>query len=99
MLAMSTNQSVTGNSPAIREDSYKEIFIHVNFKFSLFPTLRSRRQVGHPKLPAHALFTVVVLKDLTLNSGFRTAEAWLKQASQIDFVEVLSIASLGDIIN
>ncbi|MHA1267173.1 MAG: hypothetical protein ACTSRS_18180 [Candidatus Helarchaeota archaeon] len=40
---------------------------HVNFNFSVFTKHGSVPQVGRPKMPAHALFAAVVLKNLALN--------------------------------
>jgi len=83
-MAIETNtKNILGNSPDIYEGSYKEIFTYVNFNFSVFFKSPLITTVGRPKPPAHALFAAVVLKNLTLNSGFRTTEALLKQDPEL----------------
>ncbi|MHA1324665.1 MAG: hypothetical protein ACTSRL_17885 [Candidatus Helarchaeota archaeon] len=77
MSAMDTNRKVLGPAPDLYEGSYKAILTYVNFKFSVFRTYRSRSQGGRPKYHAHALFGALVLKNLALNSSFRTVEALL----------------------
>ena len=76
-------QKVSGNSPDTYEGSYKDIFTHVNFNFSVFFKARSSSQVGRPKAPIHALFAALVLKNLALNSSFRTVEAMIAQDSEL----------------
>ncbi|MHA1267587.1 MAG: hypothetical protein ACTSRS_20290 [Candidatus Helarchaeota archaeon] len=79
MSITSINRKVLGPAPDLYEGSYRDIFTHVNFKFSVFPTHRSKSQVGRPKYPAHAFFGALVPKNLALNSSFRTFEALLVQ--------------------
>jgi len=76
-------QNISGNSPDIYEGSYKDIFTYVNFNFSVFWKFRSTSNVGRPKPPAHALFAALVLKNLALNSSFRTTEAMIAQDPEL----------------
>ncbi|MHA1277458.1 MAG: transposase [Candidatus Helarchaeota archaeon] len=83
-MATETNtKNISGNSPDIYEGSYKDIFTYVNFKFSVFSSPRSKNAVGRPKYPDHALFGALVLKNLALNSSFRTIEAMLLQDQEL----------------
>jgi len=83
MSAASISQNVSGTSPDIYEGSYKVIFTHVNFNFSVFAKHRSWPHVGRPKPPAYALFGALILNNLALNSSFRTTEAILKQDPEL----------------
>jgi len=83
MCAASISQNVPGHSPDMYEGSYKDIFTHVNFNFSVFAKRRSSPQVGRRKPPAHALFGALILNNLALNSSFRTTEAMLKQDPEL----------------
>ncbi|MHA1321924.1 MAG: hypothetical protein ACTSRL_03945, partial [Candidatus Helarchaeota archaeon] len=83
MSATGINRKVLGPAPDLYEGSYKEIFTYVNFKFSVFRTHRSRSQVGRPKYPTPALFGALVLKNLALNSSFRTVEALLTKDQEL----------------
>jgi len=83
MSSTSSRQDISGNSPDIYEGSYKDIFTHVNFNFSVVRKRRSSAPVGRPKAPEHALFAALVLKNLALNSSFRTVEAMLAQDSEL----------------
>ncbi|MFX1296568.1 MAG: hypothetical protein ACFFD2_17140 [Promethearchaeota archaeon] len=79
MTVADTSQNILAYSPDIYKGSYKDIFTHVNFNFSVFSNVDSENGVGRPKKPSHTLFGAAVLKNLALNSGFRTIEAILKQ--------------------
>jgi hypothetical protein len=83
MSSTSSRQDIPGNSPDIYEGSYKDIFTYVNFNFSVISKRRSSSSVGRPKAPAHALFAALVLKNLALNSSFRTVEAMIAQDSEL----------------
>lgn len=83
MLAASETQGISGNSPDTYEGSYKDIFTYVNFNFSVFAKFRSPSKFGRPKPPAPALFAALVLKNLALNSSFRTIEAMITQDSEL----------------
>jgi len=89
MCSASITQDISRKSPDIYEGSYKDIFTYVNFNFSVFAKFRPASKVGRPKPPAHALFAALVLKNLALNSSFRTIEAMLAQDSEL--AELLGI--------
>ncbi|MFX1294060.1 MAG: hypothetical protein ACFFD2_04275 [Promethearchaeota archaeon] len=83
MTSICLNQNVPGNFPDIYEVSYKNIFTHVNFNFSVFSICRSENGVGRPKKPPLAKFKAIILKYLALNSSYRTTEAKLAQGAEI----------------
>ncbi|MHA1428020.1 MAG: transposase [Candidatus Helarchaeota archaeon] len=90
MSATSISQNVPGSSPDIYEGSYEEIFTHINFNFLVFFQAKPKREVGRPRFPEGALFKAILLKNLTLNSSFRTIEAMLTQDSEL--AELLGFA-------
>jgi len=90
-MAVETNaQKISGNSPDIYQGSYKEIFSRGNFNFSVFFQATAKREVGRPKFPEGALFKAILLKNLTLNSSFRTIETMLTQDPEL--AELLGFA-------
>ncbi|MFX1297905.1 MAG: hypothetical protein ACFFD2_24040 [Promethearchaeota archaeon] len=62
MLATNNIQNVSGNSPDIYEGSYKDIFTHVNFNFSVFSTTNLKCEIGRPKFSEDVLFKALILK-------------------------------------
>lgn len=92
MLATSISQNGSGSSPDIYEGSYKDIFTHVNFNFSVFYKAKSKREVGRPKFPEDALFKALILKNLAFNSSFRTIEAMITQDPEL--AEILGFTPL-----
>ncbi|MFX1296009.1 MAG: transposase [Promethearchaeota archaeon] len=55
----------------------------MNFNFSVFSTEKSKREVERPKFPDDALFKALILKNLALNSSFRTLEAMISQDPEL----------------
>ncbi|MHA1380727.1 MAG: hypothetical protein ACTSRG_20350 [Candidatus Helarchaeota archaeon] len=70
-------------SPDIYEVSYKDLFRYVDFNFSFFSKPGLIKKVGRPDHSEHALFGALVLKNLALNSSYRTVEAIISQDSEL----------------
>ena len=83
MLATNSNQINLFGSPDIYEGSYKDIFRYVDFNFSFFSKHDLTKKIGRPDYPEHALLGALVLKNLALNSSYRTVEAMISQDSEL----------------
>jgi len=83
MSSTSSNKKDLFISPDIYESSYKDIFRCVDFNISFFSKVALTKKVGRLDYLENALFGVLVLKNLALNSSFRTIEAIISQDSEL----------------